>query len=256
MFIQWLRPHYAEDGGADGGERDTSDAGNPPADARPKPSDLLARYGKDGDAALRMAERLSAVLEDNFKAREKNRQLRDEVAGLRGKAAPEGAVVLSADEAKRWEAYQGLGVEPAAIKAALAERDEARGSLAKLEREKVLRDVADVAGYKPSVLGQLPGSADLAFEIRTVTQDGKSERAVYVKADGKDVPLTEYAQQQWADFRPALRIEQQAATGTRYVEQSAGGKPPAPQDMVSKRLEQQAERRKAQTNPLMKLRTT
>lgn len=224
MLIQWLRPYYAEDGGADGGDGDADPT--PPTGERPKPSDLLARYGKDGDAALRMAEQLSAAQADNYKLRDKNRQLREEVTGLRSKAAPDGAVVLTADEAKRWEAYQGLGVEPAAIKAALTERDEVKQRLTGLEREKVLRDVAEVAGYKPSVLGQLPGSADLAFDIRTVTQDGKSERAVYVKADGKDVPLADYAQQQWADFLPALRVEQQMTQGTSYVAQSAGGRAP------------------------------
>jgi hypothetical protein len=235
-------------------DEDGDSTADPPSPERPKASDLLAQYGSDMNAALRMAERLSAIKDDNYKLRGKNRQLRDDIAGLRGKAAPEGSVILSADDAKAWEAYKALGSEPAALKQALTERDDAKQRLTTLEREKTIRDVAEVAKYKAAVLGQLPGSADLAFDIRDVTQDGATVRMVYVKDGERQVPLTDYAEQHWADFLPALRVEAPLPSGTAYVAQSTGGKVAA-KNLVDQHLEQQAARRAAQTNPLLKQRT-
>lgn len=230
MILRWFPLYGVDDppagGGAAGADDDRHVAS--PDGERPRPSDVLARYGRDGDAALKMAERLSEQESANYKLREKNRQLRDEVSALRSKAAPEGAVMLDANEAAQWQAYQELGVDPPSLKAALAERDEAKGRLTALEREKIVRDVAEAAHYKPGVLGQLPGADALTFELRDTTVDGETKKAAFVKyADGQVTPLADYAQEHWADFLPALDADPQHAPvqGTTYPTQSSGGKP-------------------------------
>jgi hypothetical protein len=165
-------------GGTGGGGTQNPPAGNDPAAAF---SNLLAR---SSDAAA-LARQL---FEENFRYRTELRDLQRQVPA-------QGAVVLTAEQAQAWTAYQQLGA-PGDVQTAIQQGKT-------LKRDLELRDVASAANYSIDVLRTLAG--ELAFEVRDEQKDGKSVKAVYVKADGKDIPVETYATQQWAAFLPALQ---------------------------------------------------
>jgi hypothetical protein len=216
-------------------EEDTGQPHGGEVEGKQRPPDVLDRYGRD---ALKLAEKLAEALTDNYTLREQRRGLRAEVADLKSKTAPEGARVLTKDEAAVYDAYAALGKKPDELKQAIDLNGEATTELARLKREQLLGKAAAASGFKPSVLQTLAG--DLPIELRDV--DGKP--AAFV--EGK--PLAEYAGTAWADFLPALTVQ----TGTGYVAQSTGDKPPAQGDKAAQHIAAQEERRKAQPNPLMK----
>lgn len=200
-------------GGGEGGNTNTIEA----AFQR-----LLDRNKNDG---VGLAEKLFT---ENYTYREKVRQLEGQVTELTGKVPAAGAVVLSGDDVAAWQAYQTLG-KPEEIKQGLDERTKIQGDLATKERELLLRNVADAAGYKPTVLSNLDRIAkvegkELSYDIRDVTADGKTEKVVYVKEGDKELSIAEYATTNWSDYLPSLAVqlvETQQQSGTRYVTQHA-----------------------------------
>lgn len=234
----------ALDANGDGGGE-----GNPQGGANPTASfqRLLERHNQD---ALAMAQRL---FDENY-------QYRERIRTLEAQAPAQGSVVLSAEEAGRWAQYQQLGsVET--VQQGLQQRDQFQGELAGLRRAETLRSVAEVAGYKPGVLGNLDRMAkaegkDLAFEVREV--DGK--RVAYVKDGTTETTLTDYANQQWADFLPALQQapaqgSQSAAQqpGTRFPAQNPGTQGSQPSgSLVDKFVKEQQEKAGQKKNPLLK----
>lgn len=189
---------------------------------------------------------------ENFRLRESNRQMKD-------RQAPDGAVVLTGEDVQAWTAYQALG-KPADLKTAVEERQTLQGKLAGMERETILRNVAEVAGYKPSVLANLDRIAKaegktLAFDVRETQQDGKPVRMAYVKDGDKELPIGDYANANWSDFLPALTAVQgngQQQSGTRFVTQHAGSGTQGRPDPVADFIAKQEEQRKAEKNPLIR----
>jgi hypothetical protein len=171
---------------------------------------LLERHNND---ALGMARTL---YDENF-------QYRQRIRDLEGRLPAQGAVVLPAEDAARWQAYQQLGAVDA-LTQQLQAAQTAQSELTGLRRDAQLRQVAEVAGYKPAVLGRLAG--ELAMEVR----EAEGKKSVVVKDGDKETPLAEYAQTHWADFLPALQAGQQQppqSSGTGFVRQDAGGKSPS-----------------------------
>ncbi len=209
----WTELNAADSGGNDGGGADKDNAFQR----------LLDRYKNDG---LAMAEKLFG---ENFAYRGQIRQLEQQVLEAQGKAPAEGSVVLTGNDAQSWAAYQALG-NPEEVKQGLDEKANLQGKLAGMERETTLRNVAETVGYKAGVLANLDRMAKaegkvLDFTVRDTTVDGKTVKAAYVKDGDKELPLTEYAATNWADFMPALTVQgtqQQGQTGTRYLAQHAG----------------------------------
>lgn len=224
-----------DDGAGSGGEGDDQAL----REIREKLQRLIDREGGDaGAVALQLYN-------DNFQLRERNRQLRERVPA-------EGSVVLTAEQAALWQAYQQLGT-PKDIEQAIKDRDQAQGDLARMQRSAMIREAAETMGYKASVLEALDaqmGSA-LSYEVRDVEVDGGKKRVAFVKAgDAEAVPLDNYAEQRWADFLPALQATGQKP-GTPYPPQQAGGKKTKEVDLVEKFLQEQEEARKKVRNPLL-----
>lgn len=190
---------------------------------------------------------------ENYSLRESNRQ-------LKARQAPEGATVLTGEDAQSWATYQALG-KPADLKTAVEERTQLQGKLAGMERETTLRSVAEAAGYKPTVLANLDRIAKaegktLTFDVRETQQDGKPVKVAYVKDGDKELSISDYANANWADFLPALTAVQgsgqQQQGGTRFVAQHSGSGAQGKQDPVEDFIAKQDELRKAEKNPLIR----
>ena len=190
--MRTLRLHPLYEGDAGGGTGGNPQNPTAPASAGGDPAaafnNLMAR---SSDAAA-LARQL---FEENFRYRTELREAQRQIPA-------QGAVVLSAEQAQAWQAYQGLGAPDQVQQTIAAHRT--------LQRDLELRDVAGATGYSLDVLRTL--AADLAFEVRTEQKDGKPIKAVYVKVDNKDVPLETYATEKWAAFLPALRPAQAAGS--------------------------------------------
>lgn len=134
-------------------------------------------------------------------------ELERDLQKARGRAAPEGSRVLTADEAKEYEAFTAMGASKD-VKTRLDKGDAAVVTLAGRERGDNLREVAEAAGYKLPVLTRL--SEGLTFEIGAeVEKDGKKSKPVTVKYDDgkKTAPLDQYAKENWSDFEGSLRAD-------------------------------------------------
>jgi hypothetical protein len=190
-----------------------------------KPNDLIEKakrlIDKDGGDALAV---IMTLLGENFDMREKTRE-------LKAKLPTEGAVVLSAEEAKTWEALKAH--KPDELTKKLEERDVFEKELKTTKRTQTLTEAATLAGMKPNVLARLAGDS-LLIEI---TGEG-DKKAVVVKDDkGVSTPIGDYAKTHWAEFAPALQADSKAQ-GVNWVNQGGGGSgTPAPSDVVTKRLE-------------------
>lgn len=209
-----LRLHPLFDGDAGG---TTGGTGNPPPPATPPaPSDPAAAFNnlmaRSSDAAA-LARQL---FEENFRYRTELREAQRQLPA-------QGAAVLTPEQSLAWAAYQQLGA-PDQVQTTLQQAQQ-------LRRDLELRSVSDATGYKFGVLKQLAG--DVAFEVRDETKDNQPIKAVYVKVDGKDVPLETYASERWADFLPALKPAAAAASGAPSLGASnpaaQRGAPPAAQ---------------------------
>lgn len=80
------------------------------------------------------------------------------------------------------------------------------GRLSTLERESVINEAAQIAGFKPSVLSRI--AADVTIEVK----DGKAVVG--------DTDLGDYAQEHWEDFLPSLKAtESQTKQAVPFVRQ-------------------------------------
>ena len=184
------------------GDTEADPQGGSGGDGKQRPTDVLDRFGRD---ALKLAEKLAEALSDNYTLREQRRVLRQEVTELKAKAAPEGARLLTTDEAPLWDAYKALGA-PDAIKKSIENASGATAELTTLKREKQIRAAAEAAGYKAAVLERL--AADLTIEVRPVKD---AAPVVVVVKDGQETALADYAKDNWGDFLPALEAKQGSA---------------------------------------------
>jgi hypothetical protein len=206
----------AESGGGGGDVAPLAGAG--PVTDRDKAPDLvkaveglIARHG-DSTAALRV------LLGENYTAREKIRELTNRLP-------PEGSRVLQGEDAKHWETYRQLG-NPGDLRKALEAGKQYEAEVGAFRKAELVRAAAEVTGFKPSVLAL--AARDLEIEIQDQKdKGGKAIRVAVVKGLGeaaKDIPLTEYAEANWKDLLPSLRIAEERSIGTPR----AGGMPPRP----------------------------
>lgn len=218
--IQWC--FEGEGSGGGGGS-------NPEPPARTTTSDVLGRYSGD---AIRMAERLSQLENDNYKLREKNREVRTEADGYKAKLPGEGSVILTAEQAKAWEVYQKLG-KPEDVTRDL---DAGRAAITKsveYERREVLDKAATDLNFKPGLLKTLlQGKTVERREVDVQQQDGttkKEPQYFFVsEANGQktEKPLREYFKEQGDDVLNSLDAgEGNANGGAGSSNQNNGGTP-------------------------------
>jgi hypothetical protein len=144
----------------------------------------------------------SKLYDENFNLRQKNRD-------LTGKIPAEGSKILSTEEAAKFQAFLDLGVEPTEIKTSLAKIPELEKTTKELGEMETYREVAAIGGYKVPVLKKLMSEhPDAKLEVKTEKdKDQKETKVVYLRTGDKVLPFTEFAEQNFADFLPALKVE-------------------------------------------------
>jgi hypothetical protein len=207
-----------------GGEG-TGGAGGAEPPARTTASDVLNRYSGD---AIRMAERVSQLENDNFKLREKNRDANAENATLKTKLPGEGAVILTAEQAQAWEAYQKLG-KPEDVTRDLDAGRAAITKSADYERRELLDTAAKDLNFKPGLLKTLmEGKTVERREVEVRQQDGTTKKEpqyfLVSEAGGQktEKPLHDYFKEQGDDVLQSLDAGE---GGTSNVSTHAGGTP-------------------------------
>jgi hypothetical protein len=177
-----------------------------------KPSDLLDQY-KD---TVKMAEKLADVLNDNHTLRSKKRELESQVRDLEAKTPKEGAVVLSGDDASRWQAYQQYGT-PDEIKARLDSLATAESELTKQHRALAIQAAVESGGYvKDRFAALLPD--DALPVVKEEQKDGKPIKRVFISQGEKETPIEEH--DRFKPFLDTLTTTQQS--GTRLPPMGSG----------------------------------
>lgn len=203
---------------------------------------LIARHNSDLMAVI------STLYAENYSYRDKIRDLKGELKDAKAKLPGDGQSVLAKAEAELLEKYKALG-EIDKLAQLQGEFENTRQVLGTLQKDGLLREVADVTGYKLPVLKTLGGSLD--FEIKEVEKDGEKKQVAFVKnGTGDPTPVSDYAAKNWVDFLPAL----QTATppqGTRFPSQDSGGGG-AKGNILDDFLNKTKEARASLPNPLSK----
>lgn len=154
----------------------------------------------NGDAMLFATQ----LYDENFRLREDKRLLSEQLTATKSKVPADDAVVLKPAEVQEYEAYKAIG-KPTEIQARLDAHATLETQVAELKQKDVLREVADVHGYKLSVLldrDKADGGLEISFK------EDKGNKVAHVKDGDKETPITEYAEANWADYMPSLKVEQ------------------------------------------------
>jgi hypothetical protein len=148
-----------------------------------------------------LSERIAALKAENYDLRHERKQLREERRRLLASDPGENGIVLTGDDAKAWERYKALG-SPEVIERAQVDA----ADLARFRNDEVVKRAGAIAKFKPALLGRLLSADALELEFGTSRREGMDTPTVNVKgADGKLVPLEEYAASHWPDALPTLR---------------------------------------------------
>lgn len=143
---------------------------------------------------------------------------------LAANQVPQGGRVLTADEARAYDAFIALGT-PDEVKTKLEQGTKDSTELTDLRFKDSLNTAARDAGYKPKVLGDRVKADGLTLlPSREVERDGKKVQVAYVKdAQGTEHELAAYAKQHWDDYLVALQAEGSSGhSGASYARQDAG----------------------------------
>lgn len=188
----------APGGSAAGGTSNGGAAGSSlPQEAIQGFQNLLTRHQND---AIRLAETLYS----------ENHASRQRISELQGQLPAQGAVVLSAEDAQRWQAYTALG-ELATVQANITAGATAQQDLASLRRDLLLRDVSDASGFDREALTEIGGSWE--YVIKDEQVDGKAAKVVYVKDGDKETKLADHPKVQ--KFMAVLKPQAPAAGAGR-----------------------------------------
>lgn len=156
---------------------------------------LIERQGGEGPTA-------QLLYQENKQHRDRIKQLEDEARQLR-------------EAAQAAEPYTALNLTPDQIATALQERDTLVQRVQEAERMEVIRQAAELHGYKAGVLAKLPGLPAISIG----THDGSP--AAFVQDGDKQTLLADYLTANHADFLPALQPTE-AASGVPHPAQGTG----------------------------------
>lgn len=159
-------------------------------------SDLSGKYG-GAEGLEKKIEKLAAD----------NAEYRQTIKDLEAKAAqvPEGAVVLTGDDAAKWEKAKPLDLEKLTKDAAEAET--LRAEMTKRDKAEKRRLAAEAEGVNEKALARVAGADALEYDTGEEADPKDAARKVpagYVTVDGKKVRLSQYVKDTWPELADAL----------------------------------------------------
>lgn len=215
-----------------------AEGGGGGAQEPPSVEKIIEKYKSDPTV---IAMKLTEVLEDNHKYRNKFTALNNELETLKTEKAKLETSVA---------AYTELG-EPDKLKEQLDAAQTSADKLMALEREKTLDDVAAANKLKPSLLKLL--AKDVEFKTETVEADGETVTTTKVLLEDGEKPLKDYFTSQGDGVWESLQMGEAQAdntnAGIKYPPQTSPSKPPV-SDPIADRLKLNQEEA-AKPNPLM-----
>lgn len=166
--------------------------------------------GKNGGNAQDAAFKL---VQETHDLRAQKREIRKELDAL--KAQMKDAVILKGDDAKRWQAFEKLGLKPDEIAPAIERGKAAETENSELKARDADRAVAESMGWKAGVWTDQRKLRNLAVEMRDVTVEENGQQVTkkvpHVRTAGDEKapwePLEKYAEAQLGDYLPALTAE-------------------------------------------------
>jgi hypothetical protein len=216
------------------------ETGEKPRNRRPAPAPAPS-----ADAAYLMSE--------NYRYRERIRELKAELKTAQGMAPGENSVVLSGDDAAK---YRELKLTPAQIAEKLAQLTTLETEVADLrskasasEQQSAVQAAAEAAGYDAEVLAEVVKLKGLIVETKEIEKDGAKKKVASVRtaADAEPTELTIYATEHLKPFLRALVKDESdkgqeaqpgaGAEGQLWTEQKAGGRAPAGKQQTDQELE-------------------
>jgi hypothetical protein len=186
------------------------------------------------DEVQRIVQENEKLKTENAERRKQNKDLETERDTLKA-AVPEGAAVLTGEDAKALEALKTAGVKLTDVPKVVEERDTLKTATAAREKRDALTQAVETEGWIPesvSVLHRLLGDAPLEVkqEDVEVTEGGKATKKKmpvgYVTVDGKAVRLSAWAE---AEKLPATMFTARSGTapseagGREWVSQRGSG---------------------------------
>lgn len=161
----------------------------------------LLREIKEAGSKGPDASKVADLTGDNFKLRRK-------LAEARRGAVPEGAVVLSGDEAKAWAKYREIDPDPSNLRKRVEAGEAAVGEASGFRKAEVGREAAALMGYRENLFSKLARADGLDLVIVDQQKDGKAVRVPHVKGEGdKTTPLADYAEAHWKEELPLLAAD-------------------------------------------------
>jgi hypothetical protein len=186
-----------------------------------------AGAAENGKLVAHLEKKVRELETDNKKYRDK---LREKAAEMEAAKPAAGTVVLTADDAKRWDAMKKLEGEPKEIAAALERGKAAEAENAEFKQREHDRTTAEAMGWKASVWSDQRQLRNLSVELRdaTVEEDGQkvTKKVPHVRKAGDEkaewTPLEKYAETELADYLPSLKSDGGTTNGKTVEQKSAG----------------------------------
>jgi hypothetical protein len=212
-------------------------AAAPPAVGAQNPhvARAIARYGSAENAlgvVLRENKRFrdaskdakGAKLEMDRDLEQENADLLRENARLTALAPAQGSVVLTAEQAKDWEAYQALG-KVTEVKDKVGRLDKAEADLALVSAKTIHAEAATALGWNDEALTTFATKEGLHIEMK----DGKPVARKASDEKAALEPLNEVVDKQFKLYVPMLKAPKEVPAGTTRTSSTGGSTQPRTQ---------------------------
>lgn len=189
------------------------------------------------DEVQKIVQEVERLKTENAERRKANKDLEAERDALKAKV-PEGAEVLTGDEAKAYAELKAKEMKLADVPKIVAERDTLQKGAAERDKRDALGKAVATEGWVPEsvpLLHKLLAAAgDLPFEVREedveVTENGKTAKQKkpvgYVTANGQAVRLSKWAEAEELPASVFTATRTTAETGRTVSEQRGNGGAP------------------------------
>lgn len=176
---------------------------------------------------------LAVLGSENFSLREDKRELKKQIEEIKEAQPKKDAVILTKEEHEELTAnktfLESLGIEQDKIKESLEKIPTLEKENGEMKAVQTFEKVGKLLGFNSSVLQDLQtvkefSYNDIIFKTEKDKDTQKDVEVAYLKRNDKEQPFKEFAENDLANFLPALKVDAKANTET----ERPGGMPPSP----------------------------